>query len=145
MSQACPLNFVRIDNTRSRLVSVLMIAVIGLFLLTKTPLWLLFASADLLMRLYGRSAFSPLFRLAGWLQERAGLPERQVDGAAKNVAGHFGLLFLALLILGWYLHSSVFVFAVSAVYIICLAMDAVLDFCVGCRIYHLYRTILSRG
>ena len=139
MAQACPVNFTTMDDTVSRIVSALTaLAVAGAaFFSTEIPLC--FVAADLLVRLYGNSRFSPLFRLALRIRDALGLPERRVDGAAKKVAGHFGLFFLLMLILTpglplWHL-------GILTLFLFCLFLDVVTGFCVGCRIYHLWRMV----
>ena len=66
---------------------------------------------------------------------------RNVDGAAKNVAGHFGLLFILLMIAAAHLGLVHTLQAVAALYVFCLLLDTAFSFCVGCKVYYLYRLI----
>lgn len=141
MSQACPINFTTIDNTLSRVVSLLTVIVVSLFFLTQNPLLLLMLCIDLIIRLYGNARVSPLFQLARALQRIFRLPTRRVDGGAKRVAGHFGLLFVLLMLAAFTLGMQPALVVVAATYMLCLALDAVFGFCAGCKIYHLYRML----
>jgi hypothetical protein len=141
MAQACPINFTSVDNTASRIRSLLAAGVVGLFFLTGHPAWLYALGIDLMLRLYGNRQFSPLFQTARTLQSLLRLPERKVDGAAKRVAGFFGLLFVSLMIAAASMGLHGPLAAVAALYVLCLLMDAAFNFCVGCKVYHLYRLV----
>lgn len=141
MSQACPINFTTIDNTLSRVVSLLTVIVVSLFFLTQTPLLLLMLCIDLVIRLYGNTHMSPLFQSARALQRILRLPIRRVDGGAKRVAGHFGLLFALLMLAAFSLNMHLALVAIAATYVLCLLLDTFLNFCAGCKIYHLYRML----
>jgi len=141
MAQVCPINFTTVDNTASRIGSLLTSGIVGLFFLTDHPVWLYALGIDLLVRLYGNKQYSPLFQAAKTLRQLLRLPVRKADGAAKNVAGHFGLLFVLLMIAAAQFGLVHTLQAVAAVYVLCLLMDAAFSFCVGCKVYYLYRLI----
>lgn len=142
MAQACPINFTAADNTVSRIVSLLAAGMVALFFVTGAQPWLYALGADLLVRLYGNKQCSPLYRLATALKRLMRLPTQKVDGAAKSVAGHFGLLFVLLLIAAAAFGLQAMLVAVAAVYVVCLLMDVLFNFCVGCKVYYLYRLII---
>ncbi|MHC3994311.1 DUF4395 family protein [Thiomicrolovo sp. ZZH C-3] len=141
MAQACPVNFTAVDNTVSRILSLLSAGVVALFFVTGAVPLLFALGADLLVRLYGNKHYSPLFQSAAALKRLMHLPAQKVDGAAKSVAGHFGLLFILLLIVAASLGLQAVLVAVASVYVLCLLMDVLFNFCVGCKVYYLYRLI----
>jgi len=143
MAQACPINFTTIDNTVSRIGSAVTVLLLSIFVLTAQPFWLYLLGADLTMRLYGEKKFSFVFQLSRRVQHVLRLPPRPVDGAAKHVAGHFGLLFTLILMVTSQLQLNAITYTVAAVYGFCLLMDVALDFCVGCKVYHFYRLVFS--
>jgi len=145
MAQACPINFSTVDNTVSRTISLLATGVVALFFITGALPWLYALGADLLVRLYGNKQYSPLYQLAVTLKRLMHLPTQKVDGAAKNVAGHFGLLFVLLQIVAASLGLHYMLAAVAAVYVLCLLMDVLFNFCVGCKVYYLYRLVSKAG
>ena len=141
MSQACPINFTTVDNTASRIGSLLTSGIVGLFFVTGHPVWLYALGFDIMVRLYGNKQFSPLFQASRLLRGLLHLPIRKADGAAKSVAGHFGLLFVLLMIAASHLGLAILLQVIAAVYVFCLLLDTVSGFCVGCKVYYLYRLI----
>ena len=141
MAQACPINFTTVDHAASRIGSFLATGIVALIFLTGSAVWLYALVIDLLVRLYGNKQFSPLFRTAQLLRRLLRLQERNVDGAAKRVAEHFGLLFVLLMIAAAFFGLTHTLQAVAALYVFCLLLDAAFGFCVGCKVYHLYRLI----
>lgn len=141
MAQACPINFKTVDNTLSRINSLQTAAVVSLFVATAQPIWLYLLAADLLLRLYGYKPMSPIYRISGVVKRLLRLPTQNVDGASKSVAGHFGLLFILLLIVASHLGLHLTVDIVAGTFVLCLLMDVFLNFCVGCKVYHLYRLL----
>ncbi len=141
MAQACPVNFISVDNTASRIVSALTAAVVIVAVGFNWP-WLLgLLLIDLFVRLHGNKRYSPLYRTAATLKALLALPSRPVDSAAKKVAGHFGLVFIGALTAALLLHWDDTATVIALVFIACLLMDVTLDFCVGCKVYHLYRFV----
>lgn len=138
MAQACPVNFTTIDSRASRIGSALILLLVISYMATGNVAILFFLTADLLLRLYGNSALSPVSVLSRRLMALLRIQTRPVDGAAKHVAGHFGLLFSVLLILMHFLHADAAAYGIAAVFGLCLLMDAVFNFCVGCKVYYLY-------
>lgn len=141
MAQACPINFTSVDNTVSRICSLLTIGVVALFFATGQVLWLYILGADLLIRLYGNKHYSLLFLLAQMLRQTMKLPSRKVDGAAKKVAGMFGVALIASLIVAAHAGLSATLLIVGAVYAACLLLDVVFGFCLGCKVYYLFRLV----
>jgi len=139
MAQACPINFTTVDHTAGRIGSLLAAGIVALFFLTGSAVWLYALGIDLLVRLYGNKQFSPISRTSQRLRRLLRLRERNVDGAAKHVAEHFGLLFVLLMIAAAAFGLTHTLQAVAALYVFCLLLDAAFGFCVGCKVYHLYR------
>lgn len=143
MAQACPINYTTVDNTLSRTASLMTAIIVTLFLVTGMPVWLFLLGADLTIRLYGNPNGSFVYRLSALIKRLFHLPTRRVDGAAKKVAGHFGLLFIALLLAASFLQLAATQYVIGIVFLVCLLLDVTINFCAGCKVYHLYR--LLRG
>lgn len=141
MSKACPVNFTTIDNTVSRIVSLMTFVIVIAAVSTQSALLFYLLGTDLVIRLYGNKQYSILFNAASALKRIMHLKTKSVDGASKNVAGHFGLLFIVLLIGTLHLGLSAGMLAITAVFAVCLLLDVVFDFCMGCKVYHLYRIL----
>jgi hypothetical protein len=145
MAQACPINFSVVDNTISRINSLQTAVVVMLFVLTANPLWLYLLGIDLMIRLHGNQRFSPIYQLSRLVKTLFSLPSQKVDGASKKVAGHFGLLFIVMLVTTSHAGFSVGANMIASIYVLCLLMDVVMNFCVGCKVYHLYRFLARAG
>lgn len=145
MAQACPINFSVVDNTISRINSLQTAAVVIVFVATANPLWLYLLGTDLMIRLHGNKRYSPVNQFSRLIKSFFSLPMQKVDGASKKVAGHFGLLFVAMLIIAQFAGLSAVGSIIAAIYVLCLLMDLILNFCVGCKVYYLYRFFVRAG
>lgn len=139
--QACPINFKRTDSIVARTASfltacIVIVSVLGGFV---SPLYLL--GADLMVRLYGNKSFSPIHRLSEVIKRLCRFPTFEVDAAAKMVAGHFGLLFITLLIIAMHLQLTMALAVITGVYVTCLLLDVLIGYCVGCKVYFIYLSI----
>lgn len=145
MSQACPVNFTTIDNTVSRIVSFWTFAIVVTVIGTHAVLPLYLLGIDLLTRLYGNKRYSPLFITAMAVKRFARLPMQTTDGASKTVAGHFGLIFIASMIIALHLHLDELTALTGLVFAGCLLLDVLFDFCLGCKVHHLYLMLTRSG
>lgn len=145
MTQACPINFSSVDNTTSRIVSFLTALILVLSIVSGSVLWLYLLGADIAVRLYGNKQFSIIYRAAQGIKQMLRLPTRNVDGAAKKVAGHFGLLFILLLIAASRMQLTITGDLLAGIYLLCLSLDVAVNFCIGCKVYYLYRILAERA
>ena len=139
MRQACPINFEKYDNTLSRIVSVYMMAGLGIYIGVGSVWILLFLFVDLLLRTHFEARYSFIYQIASVTKERLGFKSVMKDGAAKKLASHFGLLFLIVSIPAHFYADSIVVYSVVGIYFFCLFLDAFFDFCLGCKIYHFFK------
>lgn len=142
MAQACPINFTTVDETISRIISLFTMTLVVIFVFTDVKTVLIVLGIDLLVRLYGDKKLSPLFHAAEWVKQLLKLPTSNVDGAAKKVAGHFGLIFILLLLLSAFVGNALLLNAVAGVFVGCLLLDLLFGFCLGCKMYHLYHLVV---
>lgn len=141
MSQACPINFTVVDSTVGRIISLITAAIVVIFFVTNQLALLLFLGADLLFRLLGYKEVSIIYLVSKKIKQIMKLPTANIDGGAKQVAGFFGLLFIFLLIIGAVMNFPVMVTIVAAIYVGCLLMDTLINFCLGCKMYYLYQML----
>lgn len=119
---------------------------VALFLLTGSPLVVLALTQDFVVRALGRPRLSPLARLASGLVRLLGLPPRPADSAPKRFAAGIGVAFTAtaglLALAGLAMPAAV----IAAVLLTCAALEGLLGFCLGCRVYALLpRTLFESG
>lgn len=141
MAQACPINFTTVDETTSRIISLLTMTAVLAFVLSEVKTVLIVLGIDLLVRLYGDKKMSPLFHAASWIKQLLKLRSYNVDGAAKKVAGHFGLIFILLLLLSALTGNILLMNIVAGIFVACLLLDVLFGYCLGCKMYHLYQFI----
>ncbi len=141
MAQACPLLFRQIDGTVVRINAVSVTLLVLLFVATSQSFWLYLLGGDFIVRLYGSKSYSPVNRLSLWVQKVLRLQPRMTDAGAKRLAAQFGLLFTLLLIAGHHLGLSAFVAALVSVFLLCLGLELLFNYCVGCKIYFIIKKL----
>lgn len=141
MAQACPLLFRQIDGTVVRINAVSVTLLVLLFLATSQSLWLYLLGGDFIVRLYGSKSYSPVNRLSLRVQKALRLQPRMTDAGAKRLAAQFGLLFTLLLIAGHHLGLGAFVAALATIFLLCLALELLFNYCVGCKIYFIIKKL----
>jgi hypothetical protein len=142
MAQVCPLAFRQIDGTVARLNTISVSLVLVFFLMTGEPLWMLFLALDFIIRLYGQKSFSPVYQVSMALKKLFGLKSEMVDAGAKRLAGHFGLAFVLITLGTSLLQLSLLMYAAAAVFLFCLMLELAFGYCIGCKVYFLYRKLL---
>ncbi len=141
MQHACPINFQKYDNTLARIASVYTMIILGVYFVSGNVLVFLFLFLDLFLRTYVDTKYSILYFVASMTKERLRLESMMKDGAAKKLASNFGLLFLALSTAAHFLGYDEMLYIVIGIYLFCLFLDAFFDFCLGCKIYYIYKLL----
>ena len=135
MPYACPISGRQIDSTIVRIVSF-EIAITSLLLLL-TSHWL-FASLlflDFSARLLRMKAYSPFTILALFVQKRVRLAARYSDESPKRFALYLGWSMVLLIAVSALAGSGTLVSAFAWVLLLCSAMEALFEYCVGCVLY----------
>jgi hypothetical protein len=141
MQSTCPINHTSVDMNAVRAVALLVVAIVALFLLTGSPLIILALVPDFFVRAAGHPRLSPLARLASGLVRVLGLTPRPADSAPKRFAAGIGVAFTATAGLLALVGLTIPAAAVATVLLACAALEGVLGFCLGCRVY----ALLPRG
>ena len=139
MAQSCPLVFRQIDGTIARLNALSVFLLLSLFVFVPNPLILVFLGVDFMVRLYGNKGFSPIFQVSKALKKVFGFKEAMTDAGAKRLAAHFGLLFVLLTLAANLAGLTVVMYSVIALFLFCLVLELLFAYCVGCKIYFIYR------
>ncbi|WP_345977776.1 DUF4395 domain-containing protein [Sulfurimonas sp. HSL3-7] len=139
MPQSCPLAFRQIDGTIARInaMSVFLLSLLSVFI--PEPLILLVLGFDFMIRLYGNRRFSPVFQVSTLLQRVLGLKSEMVDAGAKRLASHFGLFFVFAALVSHLAGLTEVMYAIVAVFLFCLSLELLFGYCIGCKIYFIYR------
>ncbi|PHN05476.1 DUF4395 family protein [Flavilitoribacter nigricans] len=133
----CPVSTKRVDSSVSRLTIFFIVVLLLLFLVTKAPIFAIIAAVDYSFRASWNGQYSPLrLALAVPITKSLNVPEKLVQAAPKVFASRLGLLCAlaaAILSLLGYLTAAQIVAGFLAVLAF---MDAALNLCMGCMIYH---------
>jgi len=143
LSPSCPISHSYLDSHVVRLIA-LQVLVLGVLLLTFNMLlfgWLLLW--DFLMRALRMHTFSPLRYIATTIVRTAKLPPKPCDEAPKRFATYLGLTFMVFIMLLLLLSFTFSARVLITGLMICAALEAFFDYCVGCKIYH-YTLYLKR-
>jgi len=140
MSQtSCPISFVKIDANVVRINAFYILLLFSLYLITLNKFILLFLIADFAIRLFGNKDYSPLFFLSLRTKELLHVKSKYEDAAAKRLATYFGLTFLVLILLFDLLHVELLLYSTSAILLLCIFLEVAFNYCLGCKIYYLYK------
>ncbi len=139
MAQSCPLAFRQIDGTIARLNALSVFIGLIFFLVSNSPLVLIFIGADFTVRLYGNKNYSPIFQFSKLLKKLFNLPSEMVDAGAKRLAAHFGLIFVMLALGVNLAHLTALTYIIVGVFLFCLTLELLFAYCIGCKIYFIYR------
>jgi len=141
MSNACPLNFTKVDSNVSRF-SALFVAILVLtYLYTSNVYILVFLLIDFVLKLFLNPGISPIMMLAEFLKSTFNIKEKYADGGAKKLAGYFGLFFIVSLIITHYLDIWFFSLCIALIFLLCSLLDVFFDYCIGCKIYFIIKKI----
>jgi len=142
MSYACPVSFERVDSTLSRISSFL-VSVLILYYLYSFNLYILyFLFLDFFMRLFCQKKFSLIHITSQLIKKLFFLKDKNSDGAAKKLAGIFGISFVLILILLYQFKFEAYIsYVVGGLFVLCSFADALIDYCVGCKIYYIIKKI----
>jgi hypothetical protein len=139
--QSCPVSFHNVDGTLARIGSFYIFVSIVLFLVTSQQLILYFLILDFLTRLSGLQRYSLVYYMARVTKRLLGFSSETVDGSAKRLAAYFGLLFVVLLSLEALFKLHIALYATAAFFLLCAGLEIVFDYCIGCKIYFIIKSI----
>ncbi|MDA3947532.1 MAG: DUF4395 domain-containing protein [Helicobacteraceae bacterium] len=142
MAQSCPLAFRQIDGTIARLNALSVFLLLLLSVFTTNPFILLFLGLDFMIRLYGNKRFSPIYQISIALQRIFGFKAEMVDAGAKRLAAHFGLFFVLALLATNLAGLTILMYSAAAVFLFCLSLELLFGYCIGCKIYFIYRKLV---
>lgn len=140
MSQkSCPVSFIKIDANIVRINAFYILLLMSFYLMTLNKFIILFLIADFSIRLFVNKNYSPLYFLSLRTKELLHVKSRFEDNAPKTLATYFGFLFLVLILLFDLLHVETLLYATSGILLVCLFLELAFDYCLGCKIYYLYK------
>ena len=142
MIQSCPISFSRIDAHLVRIIALQVILVACLLLWTQHLSFALILLFDFSVRTLGLKKLSPFRTIAKLIIHSFQLKPQLCDEAPKRFA-----LYLGLGIIGFFTLLLTFGFTKTAllmvsILILCASLEAIFDYCIGCKIYHYLQFII---
>ena len=144
MSHTCPVSFENVDSNIARFSALLVSLFVVFYLLSLNPYILYFLAYDFYMRLFCQKKFSLVFQVSKILKVVFNLKDKMVDGGSKRLAGYFGVFFVLLLVSLNHLHLDMASYIVGAVFLFCASLEALFNYCLGCKIYFIIKKIYPK-
>lgn len=145
MSQACPLLFRQVDANISKMSAIAVSSGVIVYLITMQKFILIFIIIDFILRLSKYKGISPIFRGSCFIKRILNLPTRLEDAGAKRLAAVFGLVFSVTMLGFDFLGLILGIWIVAAIFITCVVLDLLFDYCIACKVYSIARKIYPKG
>jgi len=140
MSQkSCPISFIKIDANVVRINAFYIFLLFSFYLLTLNKFIIFFIITDFGIRVFVSKNYSPLFFLSSRTKELFYIKSKYEDAAAKQLATYFGFMFFVFIALFDLFHLQTLFYLTSAVLLLCLFLEIAFNYCLGCKIYYLYK------
>ncbi len=135
MLQSCPISQKRVDTHIVRAIATLASLTALLFLFTNQSFLLFLLFFDYLMRLIRLEKFSPFYQVSTFIVKILKLQPHKSDEAPKRFALILGCIMTFFMVL-FYLFSLPFlVYVLVVILLFCAMLEAIFNFCIGCKIY----------
>lgn len=144
MSQACPLLFRQVDANISKISAATVSIGVIVYLLTMQKIILIFIIIDFILRLSLHKGFSPIFRASCFIKRVLNLETRLEDAGAKRLAAIFGLTFSIAMLGLDFLGLILGIWIVAAVFITCVVLDLLFDYCIACKVYSIAKKLYPK-
>ena len=142
-NKSCPISLVSVDSNIARINAFYTGMLVVIYLLTLQVPILYFLILDFATRLFYKREYSFLFILSSATKYILKFPSVKVDAAPKRLANYFGLIFAVLITLAALLDLTAIMYILLIVLLVCIFLEVVFNYCLGCEIYHLYKRFLS--
>jgi hypothetical protein len=135
------MSFKQIDSNVSRLTSFIVASLVVLYLIYGSIFILYVVAFDFIVRLFITKDSSLFYISALFIKEIFNIKDKFVDSGSKRLAAYFGLIFVLMLLLAYYLDIYILTLSVAGIFLTCSLLDVFFDFCLGCKIYFIIKKI----
>ena len=143
MAPACPIAFRQIDGTVVRINSLSISLILMAYLLSSQVLLIYVLGIDVALRLFVSKGLSPINQLSRLIKALIRAKTNNTDAGAKRLASYFAFGFAwAIVVLhtfGWIEIAKI----VSVIFLACSLMELFFNYCVGCKIYFIYKKLTA--
>ncbi|MDQ7042920.1 MAG: DUF4395 domain-containing protein [Sulfurimonas sp.] len=142
-NKSCPISLISVDSNIARINAFYTGAVVVVYLITLQVPIVYFLVLDFSTKLFLKKEYSLLFMLASATKNILKFESVKVDAAPKRLANFFGLLFTILIAITALLQLTSIMYGLSIVLLLCIFLEVVFNYCLGCEIYHIYRRVVN--
>lgn len=143
MAPTCPVSLRPIDGTIVRINALSLSLMLGAYLFSGQIAFIYIIAADLIIRLFINERLSPINQISRLIKAAIRAKTHNTDAAAKRLASYFALGFSWSIVA---LHSFGFdneAKLLSAVFVLFASLELLFNFCVGCKIYFIYKRLTA--
>ena len=138
MAHICPIEGTLINEPTVRVVAALVAITASVGIYFQSPVIFLFLSFDFFVRGFDKKEWS-LFRYFGIKTVTLiDVKEKMIDSGGKKFASKVGFILSTILTLAGFLQLPIVVYSLGGILVLFATMEAVLAYCVGCKIYSLF-------
>jgi len=138
MAHLCPIEGTLINEPTVRVVAALVAITAALGVYFQSPIIFLFLAFDFFVRGFDKKEWS-LFRYFGIKTVTIiDIKEKLIDAGGKKFASKVGFILSGILTVAAFLQLPIVVYALGGILVLFAIMEAILAFCVGCKIYSLF-------
>lgn len=141
-TKSCPISFELIDANLIRINSFYVGLLFMFFLFTQNSAIILFLLFDFITRIFINREYSPLIILSKKTKQFFKIQAKMQDIAPKRLASYFGLTFTAFIAISSLLGFEIALYSSSAILAICIYLEVAFSYCLGCKIYYLYKRFI---
>lgn len=138
-SGACPISLRRLNKTQHKIIGVMVWLILFTLLWTDSKALALFLVIDFALRLFRLPSFLSLF--ADVVIRLFGLKPLWIDEATRRFALFVGAFFVILVTVALFLHIQMLFYLVATIFLFCLFLELVFDFCVACKLSAILRLL----
>jgi hypothetical protein len=141
MAHICPIDGTLINEPTVRVVAglVAITAAIGIYF--QSLVVFLFLAYDFYVRSFDKKEWS-LFRYFGIKTVTIiDIKEKLIDAGGKKFASKVGFIFSSIITVAAFLQLSVVIYTLGGILVLFATLEAVLAYCVGCKIYTLFNKL----
>lgn len=138
MAHICPIEGTLINEPTVRVVAglVAITAAVGLYF--QSPIIFLFLAFDFYVRGFNKKEWS-LFRYFGIKTVTIiDVKEKLIDAGGKKFAAKVGFILSSLLAMAAFLQLPLVVYTLGGILVLFATLEAIVAYCVGCKIYSFY-------
>lgn len=139
MAQCCPLSHTKTDAYQERIEAFMTASVVAVFILSCSFVLPLILIGDFLLRLISKNRYGIFKPFARKFKKLFRLPRVQIDDAPKRFARILGMIMSLNLIVLYAFDQHEAAVILSLIFISLSLMDAFFDYCVGCKLYMLFK------